>query len=126
MAKLSNLFFKLILIQMIGVPALAGDLESALEAASQRSKKEQKAYKVRAYSEKQNRMDSWSERSTGVIAVPTANASLGSDEYALDDEIGEDVSGLTRLKSKVKLESTDIDFDEELREVSLIDEGQKD
>ena len=102
-----------------------GMLENALGDAMNRSSDEQRDLRKKVQKEKSQRMDQWAERREAAIEINNSIISVPSNfdvgiEADLDIEEGEeDNSGLNKLRSDVEEESTDINFDEELREVSL-------
>lgn len=108
--------------------ALANEkrLQEALSAAQERSAHDQRSLKKQAESERDRRMQNWSHRQIGTIEIKhstpvPSNFDLGIDADLDEEESGEDNSGLNKLRGTVEEESTDINFDDELREVSMVD-----
>lgn len=102
-----------------------GQLMKSINDAMDRSNEDQQKMKIIVDFEADERMDSWSERDNHVIEIKHTGASsigsvdLGEADFSYE-ESGEDQSGLNGLTSPVEDESVDINFDEELREVSSI------
>ncbi|MCJ8275487.1 MAG: hypothetical protein MJK18_01495, partial [Bdellovibrionales bacterium] len=94
--------------------------------AKYRSDDDQRELKNKAIREQERRQDSWAERDIEAIEIKgtssytTSSYDIGVEADLEIDDSGEDNSGLNKLRSKVEEESTDIDFDAELREVSQI------
>ena len=105
----------------------SGVLAHALEDAMVRSSEEHNGLKQKLEQEKNQRLESWSEREDLAIEIKgsgvadSAHYGLGIKADLEEKESGQDSSGLNKLRSQVEEESTDIDFDQELREVSQVD-----
>ena len=118
-----------LILLMTGTSSFAfasGTLEDAISSAQIRSQDDQMALKQRVESEKEQRLEQWSQRNLGAIEIKNSapipsNFDIGIEADLDEEESGEDNSGLNHLRSNVEQESTDINFDDELREVSLAD-----
>lgn len=124
-AILSISFMLIILPQAQGKED--GMLINALQDAMVRSSDDQMNIRQRVLDERDSRMQDWSERQVDAIEIKsTASYSqpynIGIKADVEMEESGEDTSGLNGLRSQIEEESTDINFDEELREVSLLEE----
>ena len=95
----------------------------SIKAAVQRSDKDQDRIKDQMNSEADQRIESWQAREMEAIQIKHSGTSslepvdLGDPDFSMED-LGEDTSGLNRLRTDIEEEPTDINFDEELREVS--------
>ena len=125
----SFLSLALMLIVLPEAHGKSGMLMNSLEDAMSRSSADQNNIKRKALQERSSRMDVWAERTAETIEINNANAFSGAPGLDIGikadlgtDEGGLDTSGLNGLRSDVEEESTDINFDDELREVSLVDE----
>ena len=101
--------------------------DSLYEAAS-RSREDHGKMKEKVQEEKMNRQAAWAERGTGAIEIQGSGAFTGTEYLSSNEgtpgagevdiyDKGDDHSGLESLKSQVKLESTDTDFDAELKDI---------
>lgn len=113
-------------ILSLSSPGLAGgQLATSIKEARHRADNERQKLSNKAINETNQQMDSWTERTQETIEIQHTGMSghggvdLGDPDFSMED-LGEDHSGLDSLRSRVEEESTDIDFDEELREVSSI------
>ena len=100
-----------------------GHSKTSIAEAMEKSNQEQRMIKQDMYDRANQRFDKWSERGDAAIQIQHGGSSslpsldLGDPSFSLD-ESGEDHSGLDSLRGEFEQESTDIDFDAELREVS--------
>jgi len=121
----------IVLFMMFGVSQTAygkrakrkGQLLDSIRDAMDRSDSEQNRIRNRQDDEANQRVKSWKVRKLDSIEIKHTGASsaepvdLGDTDFSYD-EVGVDQSGLDSLHSDVVEESVDINFDEELREVS--------
>ena len=97
----------------------------SIKAAVKKSDSDQNRIKDKMNSEANQRIESWQAREMEAIQIKHSGTSslepvdLGDPDFSMED-LGEDNSGLIRLRTDTDIEeeSTDINFDEELREVS--------
>lgn len=91
-----------------------------IQDAMDQSEADHRRLKKKVSLKTDKRMQALDTRSTETIEIKNNSApvlDMGSDA-ALDNHQGEDTSGLNNLRSHIEEESTDIDFESELREVS--------
>ena len=103
-------------------------MSANLAEAMDRSNNEQRDIRNAMVKQHNERIDSWAERGQETIQIRHTGGGtlpmmdLGDPDFDIDDS-GEDQSGLDGLRSTIEEEPTDIDFGDELREVSsIIDE----
>ena len=104
-----------------------GQLMISIKKAVEKSDSDQEKHKDRMAEEADARFDSWAARQDEIIEIKHSGTSslepakLGSPDMYYDEEVGIDQSGLDSLHSgDIEEESTDINFDEELRDVSSV------
>jgi hypothetical protein len=102
-----------------------GTLARSIDEAKIRSDKEQEKIRVTVSFEADERLDSWNQRDRDPIKIrPNGTRpieALKLDEADLSyEESGIDQSGLNRWHSDYEKETIEINFDEELRDVSSI------
>lgn len=102
-----------------------------LHDATSRSFEDHGKMKQRVHQEKAKRQAAWAERGEGAIEIqgsgaftgmdyiasPAPQGAAGAGEVDIYDH-GDDLSGLQALKSQVRLDNTDADFDAELSEIN--------
>ena len=98
------------------------NIKKSINEAMKRSDKDQDKIRDRMNDEADKRIDSWSHRGDNTIEIKytgtTSIEPVGMGGADLMPDSGEDHSGLNELHSPVEDEPTDINFDEELRDVS--------
>lgn len=124
--RLKMITLSLLIMSPSSFAFASGALEDAISSAQIRSEDDQMALRQRVETEKEQRLERWSQRNLGAIEIKNAapipsNFDIGIEADLEEEESGEDNSGLNSLHSTVEQESTDINFDDELREVSLAD-----
>ena len=103
-----------------------GQLMKSINEAVERSNSDQERIQIRFDVEADERKENWDTRKLESIEIKHTGTStlkaadLGEADYFYDEEIGRDQSGLDSLHSDVIDEPTDINFDEELRDVSSL------
>ncbi len=108
-------------------PKAKAQLEHSINEAMGRSEAEQERIRDHMNSKTDQMLEAWDEPSKTTLeikhtgTVPVGASTFGSSDFSIDNG-GEDQSGLDSLRGTIEEESTDIDFDEELREVSSMKE----
>lgn len=102
-------------------PASKPKKATNIQDAMDKSHADHRRLKKKVSLKTDKRMQALDTRSTETIEIKNTGGSvldMGGADSAIDNHQGEDNSGLNHLRSHVEEESTDIDFDSELREVS--------
>ena len=112
-----------------------GRVKASLNDAVKRSESQQERIKVRFDDEIADQIDGWKDTNRNMVDLDNNKKNrrkrkrrrrstlkavdIGKPDYSYE-ESGEDQSGLNDIRSEIVEEPTDIDFDEELREVSSL------
>lgn len=92
-----------------------------IQEAMDKSRADQSRLRKQEHERTDKRIQSWDTRSSETIEIKqTGNPVIDMGHTDPSMDMGEDESGLVGLHSHVEEDATDIDFDEELREVSSV------
>ena len=108
------------LLLLLALPVQSGQKflgakKNLVKEAVIRSNQEQSEIKKKMIQEIDKRIESWEQRSPSSIKLKVDGS------YSFVTEVGSDHSGLNTLRSHVELEPTDIDFEDEFREVNSVE-----